>query len=205
MIKAFKYRIYPTQEEQIILAKQFGSARFVYNNALAFKKEIYEKEAKCIGKYDLVKRLVQLKQEYCWLAESDSQVLQQSIGYLDTAFKNFFTKKAGFPKFKNKHSNQAIHYPQRVKVNQESKRIYLPKVGWVKIVLHRPFEGKIKRVTISKVSSGKYYASFLCEIEDQTPKLLQNIEHVVGLDLGLIDVVVSSEGLITGNPRFIAR
>ena len=205
MKKAFKYRLYPTGEEQISLAKLFGSVRFIYNNALAFKKEAYDKEKKHISKYDLIKRLVPLKQEFPWLTQCDSQVLQQSIIHLDSAFSNFFAHRAGFPHFKSKHAQQSIHYPQRVKVDQETKKIYLPKVGWVKIVLHRPLEGKIKTVTVSQTATGKYYASILCDIEGREPSPIQEIEKVVGLDLGLHDIIVSSEGLSTGNPRFINR
>jgi putative transposase len=205
MKKAFKYRLYPTAEQQKCLAKQFGSARFVYNNALAFKKEAYDKEGKHSSKYDLIKRLVSLKQEFSWLTECDSQVLQQSIGNLDRAFSNFFAHRAGFPQFKNKYARQSIQYPQRVKVDQENNTIYLPKVGWIKIILHRPFDGKIKTVNVSQTVTGKYYASILCDTEIQEPPLVQNIEKIVGLDLGLHDLVVSSEGLTTGNPKFIKR
>jgi putative transposase len=150
MKKAFKYRLYPTREQQKCLAKQFGSARFVYNNALAFKKEAYDKEGKQSSKYDLIKQLVPLKQEFPWLTECDSQVLQQSIVNVDRAFSNFFAHRAGFPQFKSKHARQSIHYPQRVKIDQENERIYLPKVGWIKIVLHRTLEGKIKTVSSYK-------------------------------------------------------
>jgi putative transposase len=173
MKKAFKYRLYPAWEQQKCLAKQFGSARFVYNNALAFKKEVYDTEKKHSSKYDLIKRLVPLKQEFPWLTECDSQVLQQSIGNLDKAFSNFFAQRAGFPQFKNKYSRQSIQYPQRVKVDQENNRIYLPKLGWIKIILHRPLEGKIKTVNVSQTVTGKYYASILCDTEMQEPPLVQ--------------------------------
>jgi putative transposase len=204
MNKAFKYRIYPKKNQEEFLTKQFGCARFVYNNTVAYRKEIYNKEKKHISKFNLIKRLVPLKKEFPWLSEVDSQVLQQAVGNADRSHGNFLAHRAGYPQFKNKHSKQSIHYPQRVKINQESKKICLPKVGLVEIVLHRPFEGTMKGVTVSKTKTGKYYASVLCEIEDKK-LVVQHIDKVIGLDLGLHDLMVSSDGLMTGNPKFIKR
>src|SRR5919108_2109716 len=100
MMKAFKYRLYPTKKEQGSLAMLFGSARFVYNHALASAISTFEKENKHTRKYDLIKELVPLKRQYAWLSKSDSQVLQQSVTNVDRAFSNFFAQRAGFPQFK---------------------------------------------------------------------------------------------------------
>jgi putative transposase len=204
MKKAFKYRLYPTPQEQISLAQQFSSARFVYNNSLAFKQQLYQKGNKSISNYELIKRLVPLKKEYPWLTLCDSQVLQQAVSNVDSAFTNFFNKRAHFPQFKKKQRMQSLAYPQRVVVDKQQKRIYLPKVGYIKVVLHRPLEGTIKTVTVSMTTTGKYYASILCDIQKE-PQLVKEIDKVVGIDVGLHDIFVTSDGLTTGNPRFLKR
>ncbi|MBA3954832.1 IS200/IS605 family element transposase accessory protein TnpB [Candidatus Dependentiae bacterium] len=204
MNKAYKFRIYPNKKQQQCLAQQFGCIRFVYNNALFYRKELYAADKRHISKYDLIKRLVLLKTEYPWIKEADSQALQQSVMQSDTAFKNFFNKKAGFPRFKNKHSQQSIAYPQRVKV--KDNKIYLPKVGWVSIVLHRLYEGTIKTVYVSKAASGKYYASLVCYTSTE-PTIIKELDEnkVIGIDLGLHDLMVTSHGLATGNPKFLLK
>jgi putative transposase len=204
MNKAYQFRLYPSKEQQQCLALQFGCVRFVYNNALFYRKELYATDKKLVSKYDLIKRLVALKEKYPWLKESDSQALQQSTLHLDTAFQNSYSKRAGPPKAKSKHSKQCIAYPQRVKVKED--KIYLPKVGWVNIVLHRPYEGTLKTVYVSKTATGKYYASLLCytSIEPTVIKEFSE-DKVVGIDLGLHDLMVTSHGVATGNPKFVLR
>ena len=103
------------------------------------------------------------KQNLVWLKDADSQVLQQSLGDLKKAFGNFFEGRAGYPKFKGKYSNQSIRYPQRFRV--DGSRSYLPKVGKVRAVCHRPIEGTMKNLTVTKTKSGKYFISIQCEVE----------------------------------------
>ena len=117
MLKAYEYRLYPTKEQEILLAKHFGCNRFIYNWALALRKELYEKEGKSISKYELNKKITQLskQEEYIWLKEVLAQSLQQSIQNLDTAFIKFFKEKTGFPKFKSKKTNRhSYRIPQNV-------------------------------------------------------------------------------------------
>lgn len=142
--------------------------------------------------------------EYPWLKEADSQALQSAILNLDAAYRNFFERRAGFPRFLKKHdARQSIQYPQRVKI--EGDRLYLPKVGWVKAVVHRQIAGKIKTVTVTRESNGKYYAAILTEDGTQPADDLRHLDasRILGIDLGLKDAVVDSAHRKTGNPKFL--
>lgn len=147
-----------------------------------------------------MKLLPKWKESHAWLKDIDSQALQQSILHLGNSFKNFFQKRSRLPKFKNKHGKQAISYPQRVKIDG---KIYLPKIGWVKVVLHREVIGKIKTVTISRSVTGKYYVSVLMETEDTIPNPIKHLEKVTGIDVGLTNFLTDSKGNTIGNPRFL--
>ena len=204
-MKATKYRIKPTEEQQQKLAVQFGCARFVYNDALAKKQATYKGDKTNLSRYDLQAMLPAMKsdEKTIWLKDAHSQVLQSALLNLDNAFKNFFAKRAKFPNFKKKHGKQSFQYPQGVKI--EGNTIQLPKVGRVKIVLHREVIGKIKTVTISKDSVGKYYASVLMDDDSVTPDPLKHIESSVGLDMGIHDFVTTSDGEKVANLRFLKR
>lgn len=198
MIKTYEYRLYPTKEQEVLLAKHFGCVRLVYNKALALKSGLYEKEGKTISKFELNKEITNWKntEEFSWLKEVQAQALQQAMTDLDSAFIRFFREKKGYPKFKSKHDNRKTYRsPQGNKINFESKRIYLPKVGWVKIRVDREFEGLIKSCTVKQVPSGKYFVSVL--FNDRTENLpLQEInpDTTVGIDLGLKDFCILSTG-----------
>ena len=172
MIKAFKYRIYPNAEQEIIFAKHFGSCRFLYNWGLARKIELYQKENKKISCFDLIKEITILKkqEEYKWLAEVNSQSLQQSLRHLDNAFTRFFREKKGFPKFHKKSGKQSFTVPQNVKIDFENNQIQIPKCKQVKAKLHREFQGNIKTCVISKNPSGKYFISVLVENDAVIPQ-----------------------------------
>ena len=202
--KAYKFRIYPNKEQQAALAVQFGHTRFVYNYFLALRIETYQKTGKGLSYTDTANLLPGMKRspEYEWLKEADSQVMQQTLKDLDRAYQNFFEKRSKYPRFKSKHNKQSIRYPQRVKADLEAKRTYLPKVGWVKTVFHRPLEGKIKNVAVSRTKSGHYYASFQVEVEIADP---QYQGEEVGLDLGLMHYAVLSDGTTIPNPHNLIR
>ena len=138
--KAFRYRLYPNKEQQAGLAVQFGHARFVYTWALATRNAHYREHGTGIGYYALKRMMTDLKRQpdHVWLKEADSQVLQAKVEDLDRAFANFFNKRARYPRFKKRRGHQSVRWPQRFKFDGD--RVYLPKVGWVKIVLHRPLE-----------------------------------------------------------------
>ena len=203
MLVATKIRLYPNAGQREALARQFGCARFVWNWALALKKEAFAERHESLSVYVIKAMLPGWKEELPWLAEADSQVLQHSILNLGRAYENFFARRAGYPKAKSKHGEQSIQYPQRVKV--EGGRICLPKVGEVKAVVHRAIEGTIKTVTISQSATGKYYAAVLGEDAAAAPSPLVHLDTVSGVDCGITDCIVTSDGDKSGNPRFLKR
>ncbi len=193
MLTATRMRLYPNQSQAKALAVQFGCARWVFNQAFAFSQQTYRQTGTGLNYQAHATRLPKLKQEHDWLEEADSQVLQASLQNLAAAFDNFFQKRAKYPGFKTRHGRQSIQYPQRVRV--EDGRIRLPKVGLVKTVEHRPLEGPIKTVTISRETCGHYYASVLTE--DDRPILtavLPEGGRFTGIDVGLNNFAVTGKG-----------
>lgn len=206
--KAFKYRIYPTKEQEVLISKHIGTSRFVYNWALAKKIEVYQKENKNISRFDLQKELPLMKKTdaFSWLKEVNSQSLQASLENLDKAYTKFFRDKKGFPKFKAKHkSRKSFSIPQSTKVDFECSRIFLPKFkGGIKVKFHRIFEGEVKTSTISQNSSGKYFVSILVETEDvEKNKIKPTINNAIGIDLGIKTFATMSSGEIIENPRHL--
>ncbi|MGH7998874.1 MAG: RNA-guided endonuclease InsQ/TnpB family protein [Brasilonema sp.] len=205
--KVVQVRVYPTKEQQILLAQTFGSARWWWNYALNKSIEAYKETGKGLGRSALNAFLPALKKDEntCWLADCYSQVLQATTLNLTTAYKNFFDKRAGFPKFKSKHGKQSIQYPQNVKIVDGN--VKLPgNIGIVKAKIHRPIEGKIKTVTVSKNPSGKYFASILTEIEGENPVTSEG--KIYGIDLGLKHFAVVTDGEKVSkyqNPRHLAK
>lgn len=204
--KAYKFRIYPNPEQQVLLAKTFGSVRLVYNHFLGLKTSTYEETGKTLSYTKCAADLVSLKKEKSFLQEVDSIALQQSLRHLDTAFLNFFRdKKVGYPKYKSKKQH---HYSySTVCVNNNIKlgngTLTLPKIGKVRIKQHRIIpEGYIlKSVTVSQTPTGKYFASILFDYEVD----IQSIEHVnvIGLDFSMHDLFVSSEEELQVDEQFL--
>ena len=191
--KVVQVRLYPTKEQEILLAQTFGSARWWWNYALNKSIEAYKETGKGLGRSALNALLPALKKDEntCWLADCYSQVLQATTLNLTTAYKNFFDKRAGFPKFKSKHGKQSIQYPQNVKIVKGN--VKLPgNIGIIKAKIHRPIEGKIKTVTVSKTPSGKYFASILTEIEGENSIVSEG--KIYGIDLGLKHFAVVTDG-----------
>ena len=206
MLKAFRYRLSPTASQAELINKHIGCARFVYNNALAFKQSEYAKDKTNHSWYSLVKRLPDLKKENEWLKEVNSQSLQQSIINMNTAFENFFKCRADFPKFKKKgKGKQSFNIPQSININDDKLIIPKFKKG-IDIVLHRPFKGEIRQATISKTPTGKYFVSILCEtVEMEKQSNPINEETTVGLDLGIKSFLVSSNGKEYDNPKYLRK
>lgn len=213
VIKGYKYRIYPTKEQEIQLSKTFGSCRFVYNQLLTKRIELYKLENKSMNKTECNNYCNrELKKQYPWLKEVDKFALTNSIYDLDTAYQNFFRRvkqssdKAGFPKFKSKHNHYYSYKTNftnnNIKVDFENNRVQLPKLKWIKCKLHREFKGKILFATISKVPSGKYYVSFNVECEHE--ELLQN-NNALGIDLGIKDLLITSDGEVFDNKKITYR
>lgn len=209
MLKTYEYRIYPNKEQEVLIQKHFGCTRFVYNKALSLKMEAYTKDNINISKYDLINKVVEWKntEEFNWLKEVYSQALQQSIFHLDSAFTKFYREKEGYPKFKSKHACRFSYaLPQGVKVNFQSKKVYIPKVGWTKTRIDRVLEGKIKTCTVKQVPSGKYFISVLFEDSKEFPsKLLIEKSTAVGIDLGLKTFVTLSNGSTYERMRIIKK
>ena len=203
MLKSYKYRIYPNQEQKELMQKIFGQVRFVYNLGLETKITNYLGNKKNITSIDLSNQIKELKDTECpWLKESPSQSLQMSVRNLDNAYTNFFRGK-GFPKFKNKYSKQSFQLPQGVWITDNNKQIYLPKLNLVDIDLHRIFKGDIKTVAVSKTVTNKYYVSILLENHQVKPEKKQiKVETSVGIDLGIKDLVITSDGMKFKNHDF---
>jgi putative transposase len=192
MITAPKIRLYPTAPQEESLAKAFGCARWYWNNSLAETQKVYQETGKGLGQFALNKRLPELKKEYEWLAETHSQVLQSVSLNLSRAFINFFERRAQYPNFKSKHGNQSIQTPQGVKI-VEGRKLFLPKLGHVKAVVHRERVGTIKTVTVSRNQAGRYFASILTETGVDAPAASFD-GKMIGIDVGLTHLVVTSDG-----------
>ena len=202
--KAYKIRIYPNPMQKEIIEKTFGCTRFVYNYFLSERKEKYEKDKISINAYKQLLELTELKRNYLWLKEVDSIALQKCIFNLDKAFENFYHGK-GYPKFraKGKHDSYqteirineykgVIH--ESIRIDFKKREIILPKLKKVKFRGYRNIKyiaGKIKSATISK-EANKYFASVLVEILFVKPQI--NPTSIVGLDLGIKDFIVTSNG-----------
>ena len=202
MLTATKIRIYPNPSQEESLAKAFGCTRWLWNRNLAETQKVYQETGKGLGQFGLTYHLPKLKKEFPWLAETDSQVLTSVCLHISRAFINFFERRAKYPKFKSKKSKQSIQYPQRVKIIDD--KIKLPKIGLVKAVVHRKIMGKIKTVTVSRVPSGKYFASILTDNGVPTPPV--SLEgKVLGIDVGLTHLAITSDGSKFDNPRHLLK
>lgn len=204
MLKAYKYRIFPNEEQQSLMANIFGQVRFVYNLGLETKISAYAGNKVNLNCFDLINQIIELKKTDCaWLKESPSQALQMSLRNLDNAYTNFFRGK-GFPKFKNKHGKQSFSLPQGVSLSENNKEIFIPKLKWVGIDFHREFEGDIKTVTVSKTVTNKYFVSILVDTKQELPKKKPiNKKTSVGIDLGIKDFVITSDGKKFENKDFL--
>ena len=209
MLRAYKYRIYPTDDQKVLLAKTFGCCRFVYNWALNLKIEVYKQEKKSIGNVELTNRMKsELKAAHEWLSEVNSQSLQSALRNLDTAYKNFFrdTHAVGFPKFKSRKSKQSFLCPQHCSVDFGKGTISIPKAKDIPAVLHRKFKGTVKTVAVSMTPSGKYFASVLVDtaIHELSASAIQG-DTALGIDLGIKSLAVCSDGRTFDNPKSLQR
>lgn len=209
MIKAYRYRLNPTESQRIFFEKSFGCTRFVYNWALNMRIEAYQKDKARIGWVDICKRMTELKkqEDTVWLNEVSTMSLQSSIRNMDAAFTRFFRENKGFPKFKSKKEpRKSFQFVQQVSIDFERNRIKFPKVGWVKFFKNRTFEGKIGTVTVSKNASGRYYVSVLVEDGKELPaKAPIKYDTAVGIDVGIKDFAVLSNGQVYANPKYLEK
>lgn len=226
MFRGYKYRIYPNDEQKVFIAKCCGARRFVYNYALGKSIEAYEAtkdsdKPEYYNKFAMSKVIRSLPDTpdengefpYSWLREIDSILIGYALADLDLAYKAFFRnlKKgvtSGFPKFKSKNKSNFESYTTQKASNSDNikiiddKYIKLPKITPIKIKLHRPVEGKIKRATVYKTASGNYYVSLLCEVPDQ---ILENDGGVVGVNVGISCFYMDSNGKVVENPKYFEK
>jgi putative transposase len=201
VLKAYKYRIYPNKEQQEYFAKTFGCTRFIYNQMLADKIEYYKKTGEMLNNTP-----AQYKKEYPWLKEADSLALANAQLNLDKAYKNFFRDKSvGFPKFKTKKINRHSYTTNNQKgtVYIENGYVKIPKLkSMIKIKQHREFDGLIKSCTISQTPSGKYFISILVDTEIVG---LTKVETKIGIDLGIKEFAICSNGDKYENPKHLRK
>lgn len=202
MNKAYKFRLYPNKEQQVLIQKTIGCVRFIYNKMLADKIEYYN-----INKTKLNNTPAQYKKEFEWLKEVDSLALANAQMNLQTAYNNFFRDKSiGFPKFKSKHKDRKSYTTNCVNGNIQiqGKQIKLPKLGLVNVKLHRqvPNDNIIKSCTISQTPTGKYYISILVDYEEETAIKEVNLNNVIGLDMDMKNLFTDSQGDKAEYPRY---
>ena len=201
LYKAFKYRLYPTESQAEKINQNIGCARFVYNQLLDDRIKVY-KETKQKSK----KTYSALKEEYDFLKKADSRALLHARENLDTAYDKFFKEpNTGFPKFKSKHKSRWSYTTDNNNnsIRFDGNRLKLPKIGYIKIIDHRPHEGRIISATISKERSGEYYASVLCEVEEI--QKLPETNKTIGIDLGLKDFIICSDGQRIESPKYFRK
>lgn len=206
IMKAYKFRLQPTQEQAEQLSKEFGCARFVWNQGLIRREYAYQQWGVSLSSaYDISSQITGLKklESHEWLKEATASVLQQKLIDQDKAFDNFFKGRASFPKLKKKSHAQSIRHQldQRIVLNnyRAGELLKLPKLGELKVKWSQVPAGIPKMVTVSKSASGKYFVSFMCEVEQALKPVTGK---VIGIDVGIKDVIVSSDGLHSGAPKF---
>ena len=208
VLKSYKFRLYPNKEQEILIQKTFGCVRFVYNQCLAYKIDKYKNEQITLSRIDVNNyKNRTLKVEYEWLKDVDKFALDNAVINLDLAYQKFFKEHKGFPKFKSKKDNHRSYKTNitrsNIEVDFDNRKIKLPKLKWIKTRGARRFEGKIKSATISQTPSGKYYCSVLVEQEDY--KSLTETGCNVGIDLGIKDFAITSDGYKISNPKYLAK
>ena len=201
MLKAYKYRLYPNKEQEIYLQKTFGCTRFIYNKMLADKIEYYKETGEMLKNTP-----AQYKKEFKWLKEVDSLALANAQQNLEKAYKNFFRDKSiGFPKFKTKKTNYHSYTTNNQKgtIYIDNGYVKIPKLKtMIKIKEHRKFVGNIKSCTISKTPSNKYYISMLVDTEN---KVLPKVDKKIGVDVGLKEFAICSDGYRVANPKHLRK
>ncbi|WP_321416921.1 RNA-guided endonuclease TnpB family protein [uncultured Methanomethylovorans sp.] len=235
MKKGNVYRVYPDKEQRTLLEQHFGAARFVYNHSLSLENLMYNRFRTNITEIDLNNHLVSLKETFPWLKDINSQSLQQANRNLLIGFKNFFNGNGSYPTTKKKKDNNfSFQVPQNYQINLTSSHIYLPKIGWMKIIIHRDFLSKefiennlvlkevngelildqklnrefkvLKTLTVSRTSAGRYHVSILIEDNEPYPEPVSFTEETtVGIDVGIKSFAVLSTGKVIDNPKFLKK
>lgn len=210
MESSYRFRIYPTSEQENLIQRTFGCCRFVYNHFLAMRIEAYKERGETMSYYVCCNALTPMKKDSEWLKEVDATALQSSLRDLDTAFQNFFRgvkrgQHIGYPKFKSKRNRQRSYKSKRVGENIAvvGNKVKLPKLGLVKCAVSKEVNGRILSATVSQVPSGKYYVSLCCTDVEIEP--LPNTGAVVGVDLGIKALATTSDGVVYPNNKYLYK
>lgn len=208
--KTYKYKIIPTVKQQECLNKAFGCCRFIYNWGLEQKVQTYKQTKKAIGYVELAHELTNLKNdgEHEWLKEVNNVSLQQSLRNLDAAFVRFFREKKGFPKFKSrKNTRNSAKYISGVHFDFNEWKVKVPKCGWVKLCKNKPFDLSMKygTLTVSKDHCGDYWCSIVVYDVEEKSRAKISDDTAVGIDLGIKDYAILSDGTKYGNPKFLEK
>lgn len=207
MLTAYKFRLKPNSSQKVLLSKHFGCCRFVYNYMLGTHNHEYEQDNTVKWnrfKYQNAIPSLKKDEDYAFLKEVNSQSLQCAILNLDKAFKNFFEKRGAYPNFKSRRNKQSFHVPQSVKL--VDNRLYIPKFkDGISVVVHRELQGAIKSATISKTCNDEYYASILVENGIVAPDITLDVNKAIGIDLGIKEFAILSDGTKIDNPRHYVK
>lgn len=190
-LQAFKYELMPNGEQARHMRRFAGARRFIFNKALALQQAHHASGGKFISYFSMGKHLIDWKQEFPWLKDAPSQALQQSLKDLDKAWQNFFAKRASFPRFKKKGRGEGFRFPQGFKIDQPNKRLFLPKLGWIRFRNSRDILGVAKNITISQIG-GKWFASIQTEREVEAPTPIATT--AIGIDVGIARFATMSDG-----------
>ena len=205
MEKAYKYRIYPNKKQKEVISKTFGCCRFVYNTYLAKRIEIYKRDKSTFTYVQCANDMKKLKSELKWLKEVDSTALQSSLRDLDFAYQKFFKEHSGYPKFKSKKTHRYSYKSKCTNGNIQycDKHIKLPKLGMVKTKNKLIPQGRILNATVLQESSGKYFISLCCTDVDIKP--LEKTGNSIGIDLGIKEFCITSDGEMVENPKYLKK
>jgi putative transposase len=208
MIKAYKYQLYPINEQKQLLIRAFGCARYVYNVALEVNNNVYKSFGYIISCNDLMRDLLRtLKEQYDWLNVTSAQSLQAVINNLYKGYFGFYRGQTARPKYKSKNDNhQSLQFPQNVRIDWKDSKVIVPKIGAISAVLHRKFVGKIKTCTVSKTPTNKFFISILVDDGIELP-VLQEVrsETTIGIDVGIKSFLTLSDGYKADNPAFLRK
>lgn len=199
MDKAYKFRLYPTPEQEVLIHKTFGCCRFVYNHYRAEREAAYKERGETLNYYACCKDLTRLRKEHAWLQEVNSQSLQASLRNLDDAYRNFFRGDSSYPRFKSKHDRYK-KFKAKQNVVIDGKKIRLPKIGAIECRFSKQVKGRIINATVSQNPSGKYFVSIQCTDVEIAP--LPKTGENCGIDLGIKDLAITSYGYKYPNHKY---
>ncbi len=204
--KTFKYRLQPTPAQERAMVQTLRECRGLYNHLLSERRDTFKQTGNGISLYSQINRLKELKQSNSALREVHSQILQNVAVRIDLAFKAFFRRvqakeEPGYPRFRGPNRYDSFTYPQSG-FRVEDKRVFLSKIGHVKAVIHRPLEGTVKTATVRKTATDKWFVCLSCEVEIE---LLPESTETVGVDVGLTDIIATSDGESVPAPKFFRK